>query len=169
MKRSFHGHLIPLYTCGGAAWGLEDRELEERKPEEPHRASCNPAASHQVHKLVDSVPIPTPCPFLAHTVSWALVSFIVPSPELTGCFSTGRFLMNKIRVTWARALGARASKLSQKALQAPQVTWGCPTPTCSALPGHEGLDTSCLQHPSQGLACNTVSLSPSPGMWQVLK
>ena len=30
--RSFHEHLIPLYTCGGAAWGLEDRELEGRRP-----------------------------------------------------------------------------------------------------------------------------------------
>lgn len=50
-----------VHVCvGGADWGSEDRELEERRPgtQESHQMSFNPAASHQVHKLVDSVSSP---------------------------------------------------------------------------------------------------------------
>lgn len=68
--------------------------------------------------------------------------------------------MNKSRVTWPRAMGARKSKSSQKALQAAQATWGCPTLTGSVMLWHEGLGTSYLHYPSQGLAHSGCSPRP---------
>lgn len=145
----------------GGDWGSEDRAggVKARTQEPP--GSALTLLPHT--KYTGWRPRISPI----HTVSWAaeiLGSLFGVSPELTGCFCPGT---NKSSVTGATALDARASKFSQKALQAPQIAWVCSTLFCFDMKVwiplvcriHPRAWHMVHTHPAQVPACDKCSTS----------
>lgn len=153
MRWSFHEDLESLYTCG-AGLGLQGQELEEDSLKQAMWAPPLPQfESSPPPRLTLSFPVGLLSPYLCvESYFFPCVTHRLPLP-------LGSLLTNNSRV-----LGARASH-SQKALQVPQATWGCPTLTCSIVFWHEGFEYLLPAASTQGLAHSGYWLTkPSLGI-----